>query len=83
MALSDRDRSILDFEARWPRHSASKEEAIRLELTMAPARYYQLLGRLVDDRDALAHDPLLLHRLRRQRDGRVRTTAAEALSAGR
>lgn len=50
---------------------------------MAPARYYQLLGRLVDDRDALAHDPLLLHRLRRQRDGRVRPTAAEALSAGR
>ncbi|KZE91598.1 DUF3263 domain-containing protein [Microbacterium sp. TNHR37B] len=83
MALSDRDRSILDFEARWPRHSASKEEAIRSELAVTPARYYQLLGRLVDDRDALAHDPLLLHRLRRQRDRRVRATAAEALSLGR
>lgn len=74
VALSDRDRTILDFEARWGRHGAAKEEAVRTELALTPARYYQLLGRLVDDADALAHAPMLVHRLRRMRQ----TSAAAA-----
>jgi hypothetical protein len=68
--LSDRDRAILAFEARWPRHGGAKEEAIRAELQLVPARYYQLLGRLIDSADALAADPLLVGRLRRLRDAR-------------
>lgn len=71
MPLHDRDRTILAFEARWQRHAGVKEEAIRTELGMAPARYYQLLGRIVDSPDALAHDPLLVNRLRRIRDERI------------
>ncbi|WP_345751951.1 DUF3263 domain-containing protein [Microbacterium rhizophilus] len=70
MPLSDRDRALLDFEARWRVHGGAKEEAIRSELEMAPARYYQLLGRLIDSADALAADPLLVGRLRRLRDAR-------------
>lgn len=76
MPLSDRDRALLDFEARWGHHGAAKEEAVREELALTPARYYQLLGRLVDDADALAYDPMLVHRLRRLREGRERTSAA-------
>ncbi|WP_309069608.1 DUF3263 domain-containing protein [Microbacterium sp.] len=70
MPLSDRDRALLDFESRWRVHGGAKEEAIRAELEMAPARYYQLLGRLIDSGDALAADPLLVGRLRRMRDAR-------------
>lgn len=70
MPLSDRDRAILAFEAEWRRHGGAKEEAIRAQLDMAPARYYQLLGRLIDSGDALAADPLLVGRLRRLRDAR-------------
>ena len=68
--LTDRDRAILALEARWPRHGGSKEEAIRSSLGMSPARYYQLLGRLIDTEQALEHDPLLVRRLRRIRDSR-------------
>ncbi len=67
MALSERDRSLLDFEAQWSGHSGAKEEAVRGQLALTPARYYQLLGRLVDSADALAYDPMLVHRLRRLR----------------
>lgn len=70
MSLSERDRAILAFEAAWRRHGGAKEEAIRAQLDMAPARYYQLLGRLIDSGDALAADPLLVGRLRRRRDSR-------------
>ncbi|MFT4051236.1 MAG: DUF3263 domain-containing protein [Microbacterium sp.] len=70
MPLSDRDRSLLDFESRWIGHSAAKEETIRRELGLTPARYYQLLGRAIEQADAAAYDALLVHRLRRLRDGR-------------
>lgn len=68
--LTDRDRAILALEVSWPRHSGSKEDAIRTQLGMSPARYYQLLWRLIDTEQALEHDPLLVRRLRRIRDAR-------------
>jgi hypothetical protein len=66
--LDDRDRAILDFEAEWRRHGAAKEEAIRADLSLAPARYYQLLDRLLETADAQEYDPMLVKRLRRRRD---------------
>ena len=68
--LTDSERAILAFEAEWRRHAGAKEEAIRAELGLTPARYYQLLGRLIDTEAALAHAPMLVARLRRIRDDR-------------
>ncbi|WP_101848574.1 DUF3263 domain-containing protein [Zhihengliuella sp. ISTPL4] len=68
--LTERDRAILALEAAWPRHGGMKEEAIRARLGMSAARYYQLLGRLIDSEAALAFDPMLVRRLRRLRDAR-------------
>lgn len=68
MTLSDRDLAFLAFEGEWRRHAGAKEEAIRAEFEITPARYYQLLGRLIDSPEALAHDPMLVRRLRRRRD---------------
>ncbi|HPT96006.1 MAG TPA: DUF3263 domain-containing protein [Microbacteriaceae bacterium] len=68
--LDDRDRAILDFERGWQQHVGAKEEAIRAELGLTPTRYYQLLGRVIDNGDALAYDPMLVKRLRRMRDVR-------------
>jgi hypothetical protein len=80
--LSDRDRALLDFEGRWTAHSGAKEEAVRAELSLTPARYYQLLGRLVETADAVAYDPILVHRLRRVGDAHDRTNRARAQRAG-
>lgn len=79
-ALSDRDAAILSFEASWPRHSGAKEEAIRAQLGITPARFYQLLGRIIDTESALAHDPLLVGRLRRIRDARLAAQAARFIA---
>lgn len=83
MPLSDRDRALLEFEAEWRRHAGAKEEAIRSELGLSPARYYQLLGRLIDTVEALEHDPMLVKRLRRVRDARDEAREARASQAGR
>ncbi|WP_396667910.1 DUF3263 domain-containing protein [Microbacterium sp. R86528] len=71
MPLTDRERAILEFEREWRRHVGAKEEAIRAELALSPARYYQLLGRLIDTVPAQEFDPMLVKRLRRQRDTRL------------
>jgi hypothetical protein len=69
--LTDRDRAILRFEGEWRRHGGAKEEAIRADLGLSPARYYQLLGRLIDTAEAQEHDPMLVKRLRRLREARA------------
>lgn len=74
--LTERDRAILALEAAWPRHGGMKEEVIRARLGMSAARYYQLLGRLIDSEAALAFDPMLVGRLRRLRDARGARRAA-------
>jgi hypothetical protein len=75
-ALGDRDLAILAFERTWWRHAGAKEEAIREEFGFTAARYYQLLGVLIDSPAALAHDPMLVKRLQRMRDARVARRAA-------
>lgn len=69
--LTERDRAILALETAWPRHSGAKEEIIRAQLGMSAARYYQLLGRLIESESALEYDPMLVRRLRRIRDSRA------------
>ncbi|MFF2526518.1 DUF3263 domain-containing protein [Streptomyces liangshanensis] len=65
--LSERDRAVLAMERRgWPGPGA-KERAIREGLGISPTRYYQLLGALLDDPRAAAHDPVTVNRLRRLR----------------
>jgi hypothetical protein len=72
MPLSDRDRAIIDFERSWWAEPGPKEQAIRNRFALSATRYYQLLGELLDNDEALAYDPLLLRRLRRMRDRRRR-----------
>ena len=68
--LTDRDRAVLALEARAWRTPGAKEAAIREQLGLAPVRYYQVLNGLLDRPEALAHDPVLVNRLRRLREAR-------------
>ncbi|SMG31889.1 DUF3263 domain-containing protein [Agreia pratensis] len=69
--LSARDIAMLTFERTWWKHAGAKEQAIRDEFGLSAARYYQLLGALIDSPSALAHDPMLIKRLLRVRDART------------
>jgi hypothetical protein len=63
-------RDILDFERTWWDGSPGKEPAVRAKFGLSPARYYQLLNRLIDRPEALEYDPMLVQRLRRLREVR-------------
>lgn len=70
MSLSPEDAELLAFERAWWSFGAGKDEAIRETLGMTSSDYYRRLGDLIDTAAALATDPLLVRRLRRQRSAR-------------
>ena len=72
MALTERDKAVLDFERTWWTEAGPKDTAIRERFELSGTRYYQLLTELIDDDEALAYDPLLIRRLRRTRERRRR-----------
>lgn len=77
--LSEQQAALLDFEKQWWALPGSKETEIRERFDISPTRYYQLLNALIDSDAALAHDPLLVKRLRRQRATRQRERTARRL----
>lgn len=74
--LTDRDREMLELERLWWKYAGAKEQAIRDKFDMTATRYYQILNALIDSEAALAHDPLLVKRLRRLRSQRQRQRQA-------
>ena len=72
MPLTERERAVLDFERSWWTLDGTRDELIAAELHCSPEVYGRELAALVDSPEALAHDPLVVHRLRRQRDRKRR-----------
>jgi Protein of unknown function (DUF3263) len=78
--LSERDHAILAFERRVWQNTGEKEEVIRTEFGLSAARYYQLLGALIDSPRALVADPMLIKRLQRMRYVRAHKRQARSLA---
>ncbi|MDN4475491.1 DUF3263 domain-containing protein [Demequina sp. SYSU T00192] len=76
--LTERDADILSFERGWWRFAGAKEDAVRERFGLTATQYYQVLNSLIDDPAALAHDPVLVQRLRRMRATRGRGRATRA-----
>ncbi|WP_136708610.1 DUF3263 domain-containing protein [Agromyces sp. H66] len=81
--LDERSMHVLEFEARAWQEPGRKAEAIREEFGISAARYYRILGELIDSPAALRHDPMLVKRLQRMREARAATRAHRSLSIGR
>ena len=77
--LSERDRHVLDFERQWWTYAGAKDQAVRELFDMSATRYYQCLNELIDSPAALAHDPMLVKRLRRMRTSRLAARTARRL----
>lgn len=81
--LDDRQVRVLAFEARAWRHPGAKADAIRDEFGISAARYYRILGELIDSPAALRRDPMLVKRLQRMREARQAARTRRSLSIGR
>ena len=78
--LSEHDQKMLALERQWW-SAPVQEQAIRELFDMSATQYYQVLNALIDTEDALAHDPMLVERLRRLRTSRQRARTARRLGS--
>ena len=74
--LTELESRILDFERNWWRFAGAKESAIKELFDLTAPRYYQLLNDLIDRDDALTASPMLVKRLRRLREDRMKARSA-------
>ncbi len=72
MALTDREREIIDFERTWWAEEGPKDVAIRKRFELSATKYYVMLNKLLDGDEAYEYDPLVVRRLRRLRERRRR-----------
>ncbi|WP_454113485.1 DUF3263 domain-containing protein [Microbacterium maritypicum] len=76
---------LLAFEARWAGHSPAKGAAIRRELHIGEARYYQLLHRAALTSDGVRADPITARRVREKlqaaQERRTRRAAPRAAAS--
>lgn len=56
--------TLLAFERAHPRHDGTKEETIRADLGLTPARYYVLLARAARSVEGMAADAITARRVR-------------------
>ncbi|MFC0581819.1 DUF3263 domain-containing protein [Micrococcoides hystricis] len=65
--LSELDRQILDFMRRDYKYKGARDLAIQQEFQLSAIQFFQRLNHLLDTEAALAHDPILVNQLRRNR----------------
>lgn len=70
--LSERELAIVDFEATWFTLDEDRHDAIRARFACSLEEYNLELNRVIDHPAALVADPLVVRRLRRQRERRRR-----------
>ena len=70
--LTERELAIIAFEANWFTLDEDRHLAIRARFTCSVEEYNLELNRVMDHPAALVADPLVVRRLRRQRERRRR-----------
>lgn len=75
-SLGEFELRVLEFERRNPQTGGTKADAVRTQLGISAARYYQVLNLVIDSPAALAYDPMLIRRLLRIRESRMKARFA-------
>lgn len=70
--LEEVEQKMLHLETLHWKYAGAKESAIHEHFSLSPIHYYQILNRLIDTEKALAHNPVLVGRLRGMRSSRRR-----------
>jgi hypothetical protein len=79
--LTDEDRAILDFERHHWRYLGAKDAEVRARFGLSLADYHERLNALLELADAATHAPIVVRRLRRQRQRRIAQRRASRESA--
>ena len=70
MALTERDRALLEFERTWWTLDTPKDVVLAERFSLTPEHYHRVLIDLVDRPEALEHEPIVVRRVLRARERR-------------
>lgn len=70
--INERQQAMLEFERSFWTYDEPKEALIRARFQCSADEYYSELNELLELPEAIAHDPLVVRRLQRQRIRRRR-----------
>jgi hypothetical protein len=70
--LNERELAIIDFEATWFTLDENRHDAIRARFACSVEEYNLELNQVIDHPSAMFADPLVVRRLRRNRERRRR-----------
>jgi len=76
--ISEREQAMLELERTFWTFDEPKETVIRARFQCSADEYYAELNELLERPEALAHDPLVVRRLQRQRLRRLRERLEDA-----
>jgi|GEM_PF-1110722 len=80
--LNERALAMVHFEATWFVEGVDRHDTIRARFGCSVEEYNLELNQVIDDPAALALDPLVVRRLRRNRDRRRRARLDGAAAEG-
>ena len=70
--ITERHQAMLEFERTWWNHDEPKDVLIRARFQCSPDEYHAELNKLLEQPEAMEHDPLVVRRLARHRVRRRR-----------
>ncbi len=70
MSMSAREVELIEYEGSWWQEPGSRADVIARRFGLTIDGYRDLVDELIDTEAALTHDPLVVRRLRRQRDNK-------------
>ena len=79
--LTERELEMIRFESTWFTLDEDRHDAIRARFACSVEEYNHELNRVIDHTESLLADPLVVRRLRRQRERR-RRAMIEGTAAG-
>ena len=79
--LTERELEMIRFESTWFTLDEDRHDAIRTRFACSVEEYNHELNRVIDHPESLLADPLVVRRLRRQRERR-RRAMIEGTAAG-
>jgi hypothetical protein len=80
--ISERHRAMLDFERSFWTFDEPRDTLIRARFQCSADEYYAELNELLEQPEAMSHDPLVVRRLQRQRVRRRRERIGGADAQG-
>ena len=80
--LTDDEKATLDFEAQHFSHAGDKEEAIVRTFGHSATRHYMRVNSIIDKPAAVEYNPVMVNRLRRQREDRQGQRSATRMGFG-